>query len=398
MTAGRPLLSARGVSKKYRIRPERSLALGFVKRNRPRDHWALSELDLDVAPGEVLAVVGRNGAGKSTLLKISAGVTTPTTGTLRRPERVAPLIEVGAGFHPDLTGRENIVVNARLLGVGAREIGAVFESVVDFAELAHAIDQPVRQYSSGMFMRLGFSVAVHTRPELLIVDEVLAVGDMPFQVRCLERIRELRSNGVGVLFVSHNLSAVLSLADRAIFLEQGQLRAEGQTKDVVGAYHASLAEEVADRDGSHGSQRPQTTSDLELVDVTVTDAGGDQPALWPPGEQAVVHVRIRALADTPQAAVGVSVTKEGAGLVAKYLAEDGPFIPPLAAGAEWEIEMRLRLAFTEGGYLFEMAVGDPQTRRQLLPLSLLHRFGLSSRVGASGLVDLDPEISLRPRE
>ena len=251
------LLQASGVSKRYRVRTERSMALGLTRRARPKDVWALRELDLTVRAGEVVAVVGRNGAGKSTLLKLAAGVAHPTTGTLRRPRRTAPLIEVGAGFHPELTGRENIGVNARLLGLGTRQIAQVFDDVVAFSELSDVIDQPVRQYSSGMFMRLGFAVAIHTDPELLVVDEVLAVGDLPFQVRCLDRIREMRASGVGVLFVSHNLTAVLSLADRALLLDQGRLDTEGAVSEVVGRYHAMLAQgegagQVGDDAGATG--------------------------------------------------------------------------------------------------------------------------------------------------
>src|SRR3954468_21853306 len=168
------LLEASGLGKRYVIRPQRSVALSLMRKNRAREFWALRDLDLHVSAGEIVAIIGRNGAGKSTLLKLAAGVTRPTTGRMQRPERVAPLIEVGAGFHPELTGRENVEVNGRLLGLSRQEVAARFDDIVSFSELEGAIDQPVREYSSGMFMRLGFSVAVHTQPELLVVDEVLA--------------------------------------------------------------------------------------------------------------------------------------------------------------------------------------------------------------------------------
>jgi ABC-type polysaccharide/polyol phosphate transport system ATPase subunit len=389
MTA--PLLEARDLGKRYLIRPERSLALGFLKRNRPREHWALRDLSMDVLPGEIVAVIGRNGAGKSTLLKLSAGVTRPTTGTLRKPQRIAPLIEVGAGFHPELSGRENVEVNARLLGIGPKEIRKSFDDIVAFAELAHAIDQPVRQYSSGMFMRLGFSVAVHTRPELLIVDEVLAVGDLPFQVRCLDRIREMREEGVGVLFVSHNLTAVLSLADRALLIDKGRLKAEGGVTDVVGAYHRAMAEVDLEQVGEAGLEAPA----LEIEQVTVVDETGSEPMLWRPGQRATVTVRVRATQDTPEAVVGWRFVKDGAGMVGRYVAADGPFVPPLAAGESADLVLDATLSFAGGGYLLDVAVGPPDYKSFLLEANAVVRFGIGDRPGGQGIVDVDPSFEVR---
>ena len=389
MTA--PLLEARGLGKRYLIRPERSIALGFLKRNRPREHWALRDLTMNVLPGEIVAVIGRNGAGKSTLLKLSAGVTRPTTGTLRRPDRIAPLIEVGAGFHPELSGRENVEVNARLLGIGPKQIRRSFDDIVAFAELAHAIDQPVRQYSSGMFMRLGFSVAVHTHPELLIVDEVLAVGDLPFQVRCLDRIREMRSEGVGVLFVSHNLTAVLSLADRALLIDKGRLKAEGAVTDVVGAYHRAMAEVDLEQVGEAGTD----TDGYVIESVTVRDENGDEPMLWRPMQRARVEVRVRATVDTPEAVAGWRFVKDGAGMVARYAAQDGPYVPPLRAGETATLALDCTLAFAGGGYLLDLAVGPPDYRSFLLSENNLYRFGIADRKGGDGIADVDPSFEVR---
>ena len=384
------LLRARGVSKRYRVRTEKSLALGFLKKNRPREHWALRELDLEVREGEILAVVGRNGAGKSTLLKITAGVTRTTTGHIDLPDRIAPLIEVGAGFHPELTGRENVEVNGRLLGLTVKEIRDVFDDIVEFSELQKAIDQPVRQYSSGMFMRLGFAVAIHTRPELLIVDEVLAVGDMTFQVRCLDRIRELRRAGVGVLFVSHNLTAVLSLADRAIFLESGQLRAEGAVTDVVGAYHQSLGQSIA-----VGGVDP--SGHLALDDIKVEDVTGSEPSLWSPGDRATITLHLRALGDTPEGVVGLRFVKDGAGMVARWVAEDGPFVPAMRAGDTTEVTTTVSLNFAEGGYLLDVAIGPRDLSELTLSADGVYRFGVANRPGGTGIVDLSPQMVVRPR-
>ena len=388
MTAA--LFEAHDLGKKYLIRPERSIALGFLRRNRPREHWALRDLTMNVLPGEIVAVIGRNGAGKSTLLKLAAGVTKPTTGTLRRPQRIAPLIEVGAGFHPELSGRENVEVNARLLGIGPKQIRKSFDDIVAFAELAHAIDQPVRQYSSGMFMRLGFSVAVHTHPELLIVDEVLAVGDLPFQVRCLDRIREMREEGVGVLFVSHNLTAVLSLADRALLIDKGRLKAQGAVTDVVGAYHRAMAEVDLEQVGESGLE----THAMEVESVTAVDETGAEPMLWKPGQRARVTVRVRANEDTPEAVVGWRFVKDGAGMVGRWVAADGPFVPALKAGESVDMVFECTLAFAGGGYLLDVAVGPPDYRTFLLEANAVVRFGIGDRPGGQGIVDVDPAFTV----
>ena len=178
------VFSARGLGKRYEIRPETSLFLALARRTKAVTRWALRNVDIDVMPGEVVAAVGRNGAGKSTLMKMAAGVTTPTEGNLRRPARVAPLIEVGAGFNGELTGRENVEVNARLLGLGAREVAERFDEIVDFAELREFIDAPVKTYSSGMMARLAFGMSMAIHFDCYLVDEVTAAGDERFRRRC----------------------------------------------------------------------------------------------------------------------------------------------------------------------------------------------------------------------
>jgi ABC-2 type transport system ATP-binding protein len=387
---GAPVFSARGLGKRYEIRPETSLFLALARRQQKVTKWALRGVDLDVAPGEVVAVIGRNGAGKSTLMKMAAGVTTPTEGTVQRPARIAPLIEVSAGFHGELTGRENVEVNARLLGLGAREVAARFDDIVTFAGLEQSIDQPVRQYSSGMFMRLGFSVAIHTRPELLIVDEVLAVGDLPFQVRCLDRIRELRADGVGVLFVSHNLTAVMNLADRAVLLERGEVRAEGVVSETIGAYHAVLAE--APSEGKTGEV--PATGELVISDVRATATDGADRLLWQPGERARIRFRVTATTDVGTGVIGFILMREGAGMVGRWLAEDGPRVPAMGAGESIEMTCELQLNLAEGGYLLDIAVAREDWTGIMANEISAVRFGVGLRKGATGIVDLDPSLVL----
>jgi lipopolysaccharide transport system ATP-binding protein len=244
-------ITAEDLSKQYRIGQYRaaygtlrdSVAAG-VRRLRSTGHihepaqtiWALKDVSFEAHEGEVIGIIGPNGAGKSTLLKILTRITTPTKGRAEIRGRVGSLLEVGTGFHPELTGRENIFLNGSILGMGRREIGKKFDEIVAFSGVGKFIDTPVKRYSSGMYVRLAFSVAAHFEPEVLIVDEVLAVGDAEFQRRSLGRMESIGGAGRTVLFVSHNLQGILQLCDRAILLQQGEVAMDGPTADVVALY------------------------------------------------------------------------------------------------------------------------------------------------------------------
>ena len=215
----------------------------WLKGGHRERFYALKNISFHVAEGEGLAVVGHNGAGKSTLMGLVAGLARPDSGRVSVNGRVVALLELGAGFHPDLTGAENIRVNASLIGLGRRRTGELFDRIVDFSGIADFIDEPLRTYSSGMMMRLAFSVAIHMDPEVLLVDEVLAVGDAAFQEKCFARIREFRSSGKTLMFVSHSSSMVQEMCDRAIWLDHGELMMTGRTREVIEAYqgHGSAA-------------------------------------------------------------------------------------------------------------------------------------------------------------
>lgn len=202
--------------------------------------WALKDVSFEVKQGEVVGIIGRNGAGKSTLLKILSRITEPTSGKAFVNGRIGSLLEVGTGFHPELTGRENIYLNGAILGMRKSEIDRKFDEIVAFAEVDKFIDTPVKRYSSGMYVRLAFAVAAHLEPEMLMVDEVLAVGDLSFQQKCLNRIKGLTSNGMTVLLVSHNMAAIQSSCNRAIFLDHGRVAAQGETLEVIQAYQSAL--------------------------------------------------------------------------------------------------------------------------------------------------------------
>jgi ABC-2 type transport system ATP-binding protein len=229
-------IELRGVGKRYRkLEEQATLLRSLLPFAKPRrsDFWALRDVDLTVAPGETLGVIGRNGAGKTTLLRLLAGVSAPTEGRVVVNGRVAPLIGVGVGFHREMSGRENVLVNGMLLGLTEEEIRERFDVIVAFAELGDFIDVPVKFYSSGMFMRLGFSVAIHTDPQVLLVDEVLAVGDQTFQVKCLDRMRHLQRQGTTIVLVSHSMHAIRLLCPRTIVAHRGRVVFDGETEGAI---------------------------------------------------------------------------------------------------------------------------------------------------------------------
>jgi lipopolysaccharide transport system ATP-binding protein len=294
------VVRADGVGKRYALGElhggYRLLSEAITERVRNRgrsraergDFWALEDVGFEVQKGETFGIIGHNGAGKSTLLKILSRVTPPTTGTIELDGRVGALLEVGTGFHPELTGRDNVFLNGAILGMTRGEIARKFDEIVEFAEVERFIDTPVKRYSSGMQLRLAFSVAAHLEPEILIIDEVLSVGDLAFQEKCLGRMETVAGEGRTVLFVSHNLTAVSSLCPRAMLLESGRKVTEGRTTDVIEAYVRSVVREtgtlLTDREDRQGTGR------LRFTEV-VFEAGGRQVDSPATGEDFDVVLR-----------------------------------------------------------------------------------------------------------
>jgi len=238
------VVSISGVSKRFVIRRDKSIKERLVNFGRSQKHkedfWALRDISLEITAGTTVGLVGANGSGKSTLLKVFGGIIRPTSGMVKRRGRLAALLELGAGFHPDLTGRENVFLNASILGLTRKETEGFFDSIVEFSEIGEFIDTQVKFYSSGMYVRLAFAISVHVNPDLLLVDEVLAVGDEPFQEKCMEKIREFQGEGRTIVLVSHSADQVESLCDRVIVLSHGAVVFDGGAKEGIQALRASF--------------------------------------------------------------------------------------------------------------------------------------------------------------
>jgi lipopolysaccharide transport system ATP-binding protein len=302
------MIAVESLGKRYRLGGARrhdtlrdALMHRFGRRAAPRetstdDFWALRGVSFSVAQGEVVGVVGRNGAGKSTLLKLLSRITAPSEGRIRLRGRVASLLEVGTGFHPELSGRENIFMNGAILGMTRREISARFDSIVAFAEVERFLDVPIKRYSSGMHVRLAFAVAAHLEPEILLVDEVLAVGDAEFQKKCLGRMANVARGGRTVLFVSHNLAAIQQVTSRCLMLERGELARDGATPEVLATYLRSDQRSAANENLS--------THHREFHIVSVRYDGEDRP----PGFNQPLHFELSVSLGRAFRAVGFSIS------------------------------------------------------------------------------------------
>lgn len=280
------LVDIEGLGKRYAVydRPHQRLQELLGGAPRAREFWALRHLDLAVRRGEAVGIVGRNGSGKSTLLQLLCGTLSPTEGRLAVGGRIAALLELGAGFNPEFTGLENVYLNASLMGMDRREVDAHLDAILAFADIGDFVHRPVRTYSSGMFVRLAFSVAVAVRPDLLVVDEALAVGDEAFQRKCYARIEAMKDDGCAVLFVSHAASTILELCDRAILLESGIKRLDGAPRRVVAGYQRLLYADPATRDALLASFARDPMAEAAASPVGASTASTDDPV---PAAQAV---------------------------------------------------------------------------------------------------------------
>jgi ABC-type polysaccharide/polyol phosphate transport system ATPase subunit len=293
MNAGE--ISVEGVSRRFRIhaRETRTLKDLFVQRGRSEatDVWALRDVSVAVSPGEAVGLVGRNGSGKTTLLRLVAGIIKPTAGRARAEGRIGSLLELGAGFHPDFTGRENVFLNGAIQGIRRADIREHFDEIVGFAELEHAIDRPTRTYSSGMTMRLGFAIGAFLNADILLLDEVFAVGDEAFQAKCFDRLTTFRRDGGTIVFVSHDAAAVERLCPRSVLLEAGRATFDGDTREAVRRYRRVLADDVDPAEREAGL-REWGSGEATIASTALVGRDGDTRVEFTSGEPFALHVGV----------------------------------------------------------------------------------------------------------
>lgn len=373
-----PAVTLKGISKEFRqttLRRDyftvKSLLLNpFSRKNRPKEEKRVvfQDLDLEIPQGISLGVIGRNGSGKSTLLKVITGIYKPDSGTVQINGRLSSLIELGAGFHPEFTGRENIFINGTILGLSRKEIEKRFDRIVRFAELESFIDVPVRTYSSGMYVRLGFSVAVNVDPDILLVDEVLAVGDESFSRKCLDKMTAFKKSGKTIILVTHDLPTVERFCDQALWLESGCLQAQGDPRQVIDAYR----QEVARRDDIRYKEEQATTvcrgeeryisknrwgnGDIEITRVRLLDSQNQERHVFQDGEDILLDMAFQVFRPPQEVVFGIAIF-DGNGICCYGTNTDldGLKLPPLPETGRIAVKLE-QVHLIEGTYFLDVAI------------------------------------------
>jgi len=427
--------------KQFRTLKSALLKGNLIGELRPDETFsALSGVTFNVWEGSTFAVIGRNGSGKSSLLKVLAGISKPTSGEVEVKGRVSALIELGAGFHPEITGRENVFINGIMLGLSKREITDRFDEIVEFAELEEFIDAPVKNYSSGMYMRLGFAVAIHVNPDVLLIDEVLAVGDQEFVHKCLDKISEFRRRGKTILLVTHSLGLVEKLADEAIWLDGGQIQVRGDPKKVVDAYLAQVmsreekaltaAEEQAIAEfaapavavaepgeaatlGKHDEPHEEDESrskrekgrwgsrEVEITEAALLGLDGRPRHVFDTGEPVTVRLKIRSSGTIDDFVFGIGIFNADGICCYGTNTDIEEFVPGTLSG-DGEVRLILdRLDLVEGTYFLDVAAHQ----RDGYPFDYhraLHTFRVNSRIKDHGIYrpshrwEFSPNIGIKP--
>jgi ABC-type polysaccharide/polyol phosphate transport system ATPase subunit len=385
------------VSRSFRVYPkaQRTIKDIFVSRGRSgmREVQALRDISITVEPGDAVGLVGRNGSGKTTLLRVISGIIKPTTGHVEAGGRIASLLELGAGFHPDFTGRENVYLNGSIHGLSRARVREVMDEIVAFAELEQFIDLPVRTYSSGMFMRLGFSVAAHIQSDVLLLDEVFAVGDESFQRKCFGKIAEFKNRGGTILFVSHDAQAVERLCDRAVLLRQGEVAFDGETREAIAAYRRLLSAD-ANPDELEAGLKEWGSGEARIVTAQLLDDEGDERVQLAAGEPATVRLVVASDPGIAAPRVSLELRDEG-GLVLGTVTQDTAELG-WNGGGERELRFRLpRLPLADGRFHLRFALTDAATGHPLHTLDDAVRFFVFPSGVETGAVLLDGSWTLQ---
>lgn len=393
------MVSVQHVSKVYPLyaRPSDRLAelIPLIGEARVKEFWALRDINLRVEPGEVFGLVGPNGSGKSTLLQIVAGIMQPTRGRVVTTGRVAALLELGAGFNPEFTGRENVFLNGEIMGLSREAVEASFPSVEEFAGIGEYIDRPVKEYSSGMYVRLAFAAAIHVDPEVLIVDEALAVGDAMFANRCVRKLEELKERKVTILFVSHDLGIVKRLADRAALMMHGQVAALGTPNEIVNKYVGLVHElQLRDTPSEVGSYR-HGDGTSRIVDFAIVNSHGEKTLRLLSGERATIRLRAEFARESKDPMVGMLIRNRlGIDVYGTNTRVEKQALGDFAAGDVFEIDFAIDCLLSRGEYTLTVATQHADGGSQDWVDDALSFVVIDPR-DTAGLIQLNTEITWR---
>ncbi len=395
---GETVIRVEDVSKRFRIDKDKSLKERLVLRRANRvpveDFWALRNVSFSLDAGSTLGLIGHNGSGKSTLLKTVGGIITPTSGFVEKRGRIAALLELGAGFHPDLTGRENVYLNASILGLSKAQTDKYFGAIVDFSGIEQFIDTQVKFYSSGMYVRLAFAVAVHVDPEILLVDEVLAVGDEPFQRKCIERIKAFQREGRTIVFVTHSLDQTRELCDRVILLEHGNLIIDGPPVEAIRTYRDRYSVAEAEAEAEEHVE-PEGTGELTLTGVAVLAADGTPQTDFVPGDDVAVEVEVTAHQPVDAWVCGIEIRNHVDTLVfGTNSLLLGASLPSLTSGIRRLRFVLPQIPMTEGTYAVTVAVHAPNATQEFDRLDRVTTFNVRSPADQTGVVHLRASLQV----
>ncbi len=396
-------IQVNGLAKRFKIYHERhdtlKEAILLRKRSRYEELWALKDISFSVPSGQTIGFIGENGSGKSTLLKLFAGILRPDAGNLHVDGKISALLELGAGFHPELTGRENIYLNGAILRVSRRQVDAVFDQIVDFSGLREFIDQPVKNYSSGMYTRLGFAVAISVEPDVLLVDEVLAVGDQAFQNKCYDKIYQFQKEGKTIVFVSHDLNAIQKICNRVVFIDKGHIVADGAPAKVIGQYLAYVAEKditgararFTSKDGSRVG-----TGEAEIVSVKLLDKDGQEVSQIGSGDDCVIRLNVTFHEDVYDPAFGIAIRASDD----TYLYDTNNIWRGKQSGlfkknTKVIVDFSQKMALLGGEYTVSAAVAYPDATRFCDHRGYVLTFSVSDERRDRGIIDLASSVSVK---
>lgn len=385
----------KGISKKYTLAQERPILLkNLFLPQKKEEVWALRDVSLTIKKGETIGIIGKNGSGKSTLLKIIAGITTPTKGSVKVKGRVGSLIELGAGFHQDLTGRENIYLNGALLGFTKNELDKKYDEIVDFTDIGEYIDQPIRTYSSGMTVRLGFSVAIHLDPVTLLIDEVLAVGDEEFQRKCIRAINCLKRLARTIVFVSHNPNFLLSLCSRSLWIQDGKIKMLDRTRSVYAKY-IDFIENKKNRKASYNLKRRWGTGRVKIEKTTTLDRNNRKRFVFQSGDQLIFRIKMRVYDDVRNPVFGLYLyDKDGNAVFVTNTLWRNLRFGNFKKNTILQLSIAQNVNLIQGVYSFTFIVSSEDTIEIYDGIYNVAYFRIKNSAKSEGLVELNPTFSI----